>query len=90
MCQKTNYHTSNTHIDKCMRPLIKYLQVNLFPLIFKIRACCCGHGKYPITVIVEAVKENKFYELFTRTPIPRKRKFYKKDKDGYYYIPEVI
>ena len=29
-------------------------------------------------------------EIFSGIEIPRNRKFYKKDKDGYYYIPEII
>jgi hypothetical protein len=30
-----------------------------------------------------------FSDLFSETIIPRTRKFYKKDKNGIYYIPEV-
>lgn len=84
MCKKTNYFkTSNTHIDKCMRAMIKYLKED-----YDVVACCCGHGKYPITVVVESSDE--FFELFTNTKIPRKRRFYKKDKQGFYFIPEVL
>lgn len=90
MCKKTNYHgTSNTQIDKCIRPLIEWLNETIeYPII----ASCCGHNKYPITVIVK-YKDNKskilYYELFSWTKIPRTRRFYVKDKGGYYYIPEI-
>jgi len=29
------------------------------------------------------------FEVLSKTYIPRNKKFYKKDKDGYYFIPEV-
>lgn len=51
-------------------------------------ACCCGHGKYPMTLIVK--KYNTIYEIFSGTIMKRKKKFYKKDKKGYYYIPEIL
>ncbi|KKL89042.1 hypothetical protein LCGC14_1918600, partial [marine sediment metagenome] len=31
-----------------------------------------------------------YVEIVSGIPILRKRKFYKKDKQGYYFIPEVI
>ena len=88
MCKKTNYKTSNTQIDKCMRPLIEFLKRRGWTTV----ACCCGHGHrdYPMTIIVKNPYLNYYYELFTETIIPRKRKFYKKDKQGFYYIPEIM
>ncbi|MBE3128839.1 MAG: hypothetical protein IMZ60_04080 [Actinobacteria bacterium] len=102
MCKKTNYkNTSNTHIDKCMRKEIKefnraiellapYLENKL-----KIVACCCGHGKYPKTIVLKEGPNSKdeiagYFEHFSDANIPRNRNFYKKDAEGYYYIPEVI
>jgi len=35
-------------------------------------------------------RRNRFYELISGKEIPRKRNFYKKDKEGYYYIPETV
>ena len=32
----------------------------------------------------------KVFELFSGKLINRKKRFYKKDKEGYYYIPEVL
>ncbi len=86
MCKKTNYKTPNPRIDKCMRNLIRYLK---FCSNLKVVACCCGHGKYPMTIVVEWMPEYK-REIISDTIITRKRKFYKRDKQGYYYIPEVV
>ena len=90
MCRKTMYYgTSNTKIDKCMRPLIKWLN----KAGHKTVASCCGHGKYPITIVSKphyGVFNFTVYELLSHTKIPRIRRFYKKDKQGYYYIPEVV
>lgn len=88
MCKKTNYNkTSNTHIDKCLRSLIKFLQKHDYNTV----GCCCGHGKYQTTIIIEYKRRGKsvFEEMFTHTLIPRSRRFYKKDCEGYYYIPEI-
>jgi len=88
MCQKTQFKYCPSEIDECMKDYIKFLiNLNLIP-----RSCCCGHGRYPKTVIVERTDLNGDvinYELFTGIIIPRKRNFYKKDKRGYYFIPEV-
>ena len=88
MCEKTNYHgTSNTKIDKCIRPLINFLQGEDYDTI----ASCCGHGRYQVTVVIKERDSFKdtFVELFTQTTILRTRRFYVKDKEGYYFIPEV-
>ena len=87
MCKKVNNKkTSNTRIDVCIKDLIKWLNRNGF----KTKASCCGHGKYPLTVVVEGFNlQGKIFELFSNTPIPRIRNFYKRDGKGYYYIPEV-
>lgn len=53
----------------------------------KTLACCCGHGVYSKTIVIKRGK--KIIEFFTDTVIPRKRNFYKRDKEGLYYIPEV-
>jgi len=79
MCKKLK--GIHNRIDKCMKNIIK-----IIPGTF---GCCCGHGKYPMTIILKNV-HGEFYEAFSDKIIPRKRKFYKKDKQGYYYIPEVM
>ena len=80
MCKKTQFKYCPSTIDKCMRNIIK-----IIPGTF---ACCCGHGKYPMTIVCDWA--GTIFEIMSYTEIPRKRKFYKKDKQGYYYIPEVV
>ena len=83
-------------IDKCMFNLIEKLKNHLYEDDVSVVACCCGHGKYPMSIIVrEEVYINGIHSSFiikdwmSGKEIPRKRKFYKKDSEGYYYIPEV-
>lgn len=54
----------------------------------KTLGSCCGHGRYPPTIVADITGHR--VEIFSGIEIPRKRKFYKKDKDGYYYIPETL
>jgi len=72
-----------------MQEAIKTLKIIFKHCGFKILACCCGHGKYPMTIVYEIPKRAKF-ELFSGKVIPRKKRFYIKDKQGYYYIPETL
>jgi len=85
MCELKKYHkTSNTRIDKCMIERIKKLKKKGIEVI----SCCCGHGKYPTTIIIRHGKIA--YDIISKKVIPRTRRFYKKDREGYYYIPEVV
>ena len=58
---------------------------------YKTVASCCGHDKYPMTIIVEYVHNGiKVYrEILSNKIINRKRNFYKRDNEGYYYILEI-
>lgn len=89
MCKKKQFKYCLSEIDECMRNLIKFINDNTE---FKTLACCCGHGKYPMTIVITFEGDDGFgnYELVSEETIPRKRKFYKKDKQGYYYIPETL
>lgn len=82
MCKKTK--GLHNRIDKCMKPLVIYFMNKGL----RLKACCCGHNKYPITIVFQAIDDN-YYELLSGIRIPRTRNFYKKDKQGYYYIPEI-
>jgi len=82
MCKHTK--SSNKRIDPCMRYAIKHAY---FSVPTKILACCCGHFVYPMTIIVK--QDNQIRELLSGANIPRKVRFYKKDKNGLYYVPEV-
>ncbi len=50
---------------------------------------CCGHGIYKKTIVVLHKDKKTRVEYFSKKVIPRIRRFYKKDDEGYYYIPEV-
>lgn len=49
---------------------------------------CCGHGKYPRTIV--AIEERGNYESYSLKQIKRKKRFYVKDKNGLYFIPETL
>jgi len=92
MCRVVKYkNTSNVRIDKCMIKLIKNLKTytNLETV-----GCCCGHDLYhgthkiPMTILVSF--DGVVFDLVSGVTIPRKRRYYKKAKQGYYYIPEVL
>lgn len=72
-------------VDKSLRNLIQILNARGV----KTLGCCDGHGKYPMTIVFE-LYPGKIIELMTRTEIPRTKRFYKKDSEGFYYIPEVV
>lgn len=71
-------------IDKDMAGLI--VQLNRRGI--RTLACCSGHGRYKMTVVIHD-KDGKVRELFSGQEIPRSRRFYLSDADGFYYIPEV-
>jgi hypothetical protein len=86
MCKKTK--GIHNRIEPCLKPLLKWLK----SCDYEVVASCCGHSVYPMTIIVRGttIKETEgFSELFSGKVIPRSRKFYKKDKRGFYYIPEL-
>lgn len=97
MCKWNKF--GDTRIDPCMRELISWLKER-----HEIIACCCGHGKYPMSIIVKefTILENGksaiiyrevFSNIILRTRIAPlgklPKKFYKRDKQRRYYIPEV-
>ena len=88
MCE-FNPKNNGRRMDPCMKEYIEFLvKLNLIP-----RSCCCGHGIYQKSVVIETTNiKGKVtnYELFTGNIISRTKRFYKKDKQGYYYIPEVV
>ena len=92
MCKLKKYHkTSNTLIDRCMRNLIKFV---FNPMVmtseYECVACCCGHGKYPMSIVVRNRRTKEIGEICSAKILNRTRNFYKKDKQGYYYIPETV
>ena len=68
----------NPRIDSCMEKIVKTL------------ACCCGHGTYNPTIVIKD-KKGHVFEFFSNKNLDFKKRnrYYKKDSDGIYYIPEV-
>ena len=87
MC-KVDIKNGDTRIDPCMRNAIE----NLRRQGVKTLACCCGHKKYPMTIIIDiGFSKTLPLEIFSGKQIEtRKKKFYKRDKQGVYYIPETL
>ena len=71
-------------VDNCLAIAISNL--NYYGI--RTLSSCCGHNRYPMTIIIKTDLGN--IELFSGLAIHRKRKFYKKDSKGYYFIPEVL
>ena len=88
ICKKTNYKIPNPRIDKCMRHFIRNLSQGCSG-VYEILACCCGHGKYPMTIVAKN-QRGMIFEMFSNEEIDRKRNFYRRDKQGFYFIPETL
>lgn len=87
MCKKKQFKYCPSEIDECMKGIIRFLNMYLVKG-YKSVACCCGHGKYPMTLLIRG--NGVVMDMFSGRYIPRKRNFYKKDEEGYYYIPETL
>jgi hypothetical protein len=97
MCE-LNKKSGNKRIDPCIRNFIKRLNLVFDKMSgnkrFRTVASCCGHGKYPMTIVCEYYDRKSGYQTFIEfisgKEILRNKRFYKRDKQGYYYIPEII
>ena len=88
MCKKLK--GLHNRIDPCMKIYIETVN-KILKGVYETKACCCGHGKYPKTVVVGLKNRSDYcFELFSAKMIYRNKRFYKRDKQGYYFIPEVI
>jgi len=80
------------YIDKCMVGTIR----NLRRQGIETLACCCGHGTYPQTIVIRCPEYGIPIEYYTQIRLtghngkPKIRNFYQTDKNGLYFIPEVI
>ena len=85
MCSKKPY--CSREVDSCIQPIVKAInQLNGFRTL----SSCCGHNIYPTTIIIKD-KSGNITEFFSGSKLEyRKRnRFYKKDKFGIYFIPEL-
>lgn len=84
------YKSNWNRIDPCMREFIKQLTIGGSITL----ACCCGHDRYSPTVVFQC--QDKILAVAYRKDkdsqvaiLPRKRRFYVRDSEGYLYIPEI-
>jgi hypothetical protein len=87
MCEKRK--NGQFYIDPCLQAILD--QINASGQ-FRTLLSCCGHKKYhPTIIIINKITKNVF-EYFSGIPLGYKKrkpyKYYKKDPEGYYYLPE--
>jgi hypothetical protein len=90
MC-KFNRTSGDTRIDPCMREIVKFINSETS---YNTKMCCCGHGKYPASLIVVNTKTGvgcqQPIEIFSGRQFKYgQNRFYKRDKKGVYHIPDV-
>jgi hypothetical protein len=75
-------------VDGCIREMVYLLNIRGIQTI----GSCCGHNRYPLSIVYRTSHNGieTFYELISGVEIPRKKRFYFKDKDGFFYIPEAL
>ena len=73
-------------VDKCLADVIVFMNDKAQ---LKTLGSCCGHSRYPLTIVIKSPLGHNF-EFISQKTIPRKKRFYVKDKDGYYFIPETV
>lgn len=92
MCQRRNavavfQNGKAIKVDACLENLLVVVS-RLHYYRGRIVASCCGHGRYPRTILFRLRGEVR--DLRTRRTIPRKRRFYQKDEEGFYFVPEIL
>lgn len=97
MCEKNHFSGPANKIDPCLVDELERIK-KTFPRFkekFKDIMSCCGHGKYKKTFVVQNRYSKYYFEWFSDTSLTTTKRensrkpFYKSDKEGYYYIPEV-
>jgi hypothetical protein len=100
MC-KFNPKNDGRFIDPCLREQVKEFDRDLKKgNSGNLVACCCGHGKYPTSFVINFTNygHDRIVALGYKGPnwekeksvsLRRRKRFYKKDEKGYYYIPEL-
>jgi len=86
MCDKLPYE--NPRIDTCLRKIVD--EINNGEKFHTV-ASCCGHGKYPATIVIRDIN-GYIYEYYSRQLLDKakKHRYYRKDKQGYYYISQIM
>ena len=71
-------------LDSCIADKILEMNERLFLTV----GSCCGHGRYPETIVLKN-RNGEASEYNAWVEIPRSRRFYVSDAEGFYYIPEI-
>lgn len=79
-------------IDPCIRSTIDKLQDQGIKTILS----CCGHEIYPKSIVIRH-EDDTVTEHFSNVPLKnynpnfdkRHNKYYKRDSNGFYFIPEL-
>src|SRR4030042_311467 len=92
MCQKRSTRNAiirgkRVRVDHCLKHLIE----NINGPYLHTLGSCCGHHRYPMTIVAysDADAPGRIFDICSGIDIPRRKKFYKLDKKGFYFIPEV-
>lgn len=93
MCQKRNskeipyrnMFNCSAKIDECLYKDVMRLNKLGKPTL----ASCCGHGRYKKSIVILCRDDITRKEYYSNKIIPRWNRFYRKDKEGYYFIPEI-
>ena len=92
MCKLRNYSKieidrKTIKVDWCLRHLLIAINNGNMETL----GSCCGHGKYSMTIVCKNkyMDDDYIFEVLSGISIKRKRRFYIKDKKGFYYIPEI-
>ena len=92
MCKLRNYSKieigdKTVKVDWCLRHLLVAINTGSLETL----GSCCGHGIYSMTIVCrnKHMDDDYIFEVLSGIPIPRKRRFYEKDRKGFYYIREV-
>lgn len=80
--------SGNQRIDPCMKKAIDNVNWLGKNIGIKTLACCCGHNVYSPTVVIQK-PDGTIRDWWTDTIIPRQKRFYKRDSNGVFFIPEV-
>jgi hypothetical protein len=73
-------------IDPCLKNLIGYLNGQGIETV----ACCCGHGIYPMSIIVRTKEPGVTMDACSGAMFRDRKKYYRRDADGVYFIPETV
>ena len=94
MCQKKSY--CSKVIDPCIHDEVKQINNDKFGR-FKTLLSCCGHGKYPKSIVVRQKRSKIVFEWFSRIKLEAyyknkklRKRFYSQDSEGHYFLPEVV